>query len=332
MSDYNIYQKAKAEVEARRNAARADADLRNELVRSESEEIRKIDEELTKTGMLIFKTAVEGNASITMEELANTLITNPAIQFMGGAMPLEKGTEFFTGFGEYKIEGFESAAVFMPMIGSIPFVGHVFELGEGADVAAFIKNLNDNANPAWNVCVTADQIVAGSVGNKVLFLMCPKDLPEAGGEVGGAEANVIYPDVDDNTVGVALWNAFEEGMYANPDMSVEEMATVLVTNPSIPFMGGAMPIEKGTEFFSGFDNYKIEGFETAAVYMPMIGSIPFIGYVFNLGEGADVNAFIKNLTDNANPAWNICVTADQVVAGAFNNTVFFLMCPATFEA
>ena len=60
MSDYNIYQKAKAEVEARRNAARADADLRNELVRSESEEIRKIDEELTKTGMLIFKTAVEG--------------------------------------------------------------------------------------------------------------------------------------------------------------------------------------------------------------------------------------------------------------------------------
>ena len=87
-----------------------------------------------------------------------------------------------------------------------------------------------------------------------------------------------------------------------------------------------------SESFSGFDNYKIEGFETAAVYMPMIGSIPFIGYVFNLGEGADVNAFIKNLTDNANPAWNICVTADQVVAGAFNNTVFFLMCPATFEA
>ena len=60
MSDYNVYQKAKAEVEARRNAARADADLRNELVRSESEEIRKIDEELTKTGLLIFKTAVEG--------------------------------------------------------------------------------------------------------------------------------------------------------------------------------------------------------------------------------------------------------------------------------
>ena len=59
MSHYNIYEKAKAEIEARRNAAIMDADMRNELVRSESEEIRQIDTELTKTGMLIFKTAVD---------------------------------------------------------------------------------------------------------------------------------------------------------------------------------------------------------------------------------------------------------------------------------
>ena len=125
-----------------------------------------------------FKTAVEGNASITMEELANTLITNPVIQFMGGAMPLEKGTEFFTGFGEYKIEGFESAAVFMPMIGSIPFIGYIFELSEGQDAASFIKTLQDNANLRWYICVTADQMVAGSVGNKVFFLMCPETAAE----------------------------------------------------------------------------------------------------------------------------------------------------------
>ena len=60
MSDYMIYQKAKAEIEQRRNEARMAADGRNEIVRSESEEIRSIDAELTKTGMLIFKTAVEG--------------------------------------------------------------------------------------------------------------------------------------------------------------------------------------------------------------------------------------------------------------------------------
>ena len=60
MADYSIYQRAKAEIEARRNSAIAEAEMRNELVRSESEEIREIDAELTKTAMLIFKTAVEG--------------------------------------------------------------------------------------------------------------------------------------------------------------------------------------------------------------------------------------------------------------------------------
>lgn len=60
MADYTVYQKAKAEVEARRKNAIAEADMRAELVRSESEEISAIDAELTKTAMLIFKTAVEG--------------------------------------------------------------------------------------------------------------------------------------------------------------------------------------------------------------------------------------------------------------------------------
>ncbi len=60
MSNYSIYEKAKAEIEARRNSARADADMRNEIVRSECEEIAKIDRELTKTGLLIFKTALDG--------------------------------------------------------------------------------------------------------------------------------------------------------------------------------------------------------------------------------------------------------------------------------
>ena len=60
MADYSVYQKAKAKIEARRNAAITEAEMRNELVRSESEEIREIDAELTKTAMLIFKTAVEG--------------------------------------------------------------------------------------------------------------------------------------------------------------------------------------------------------------------------------------------------------------------------------
>lgn len=60
MSNYSLYEKARAEIDARRNSARAEADGRNEIVRAESEEIRRIDAELQGTGLLIFKTAVEG--------------------------------------------------------------------------------------------------------------------------------------------------------------------------------------------------------------------------------------------------------------------------------
>ena len=67
------------------------------------------------------------------------------------------------------------------------------------------------------------------------------------------------------------------------------------------------------------------------MFGPMIGTIPFIGYVFTLAEGADVEAFKTLLTDNANLRWNICTAAEELVVESEGNTVFFLMCPTTFE-
>lgn len=57
---YDIYEKAKAEIAGRRSEAIATSETRCEIVRAESPEIAKIDAELGKTGMLIFKTACEG--------------------------------------------------------------------------------------------------------------------------------------------------------------------------------------------------------------------------------------------------------------------------------
>jgi len=145
------------------------------------------------------------------------------------------------------------------------------------------------------------------------------------------KAAIVAPNVDANTVGGKLWNAFVATKEEKPEISAEEMANILVTNEEIKFMGGAMALEANQEFFNGFGEYKITGYESGAVYMPMIGSIPFIGYVFELPAGADVDAFIKNLNDNADPRWNICVTADQTVIGAYETTVFFLMCPTVIE-
>ena len=54
------YRQAKEEIEKRRVTAVALADARNEELRAMSPEIKQIDDELTGTGLLLFRTACEG--------------------------------------------------------------------------------------------------------------------------------------------------------------------------------------------------------------------------------------------------------------------------------
>lgn len=107
------------------------------------------------------------------------------------------------------------------------------------------------------------------------------------------------------------------------------IAEALSTNSVVPYSLAAMEIEPG--LLQGFDNAEIKGFKEGAVFMPMIGTHPFIGYVFILEDGADTQSFISNLKSNANLRWNICTTADEMVAGSVGNKVFFVMCPSSFE-
>ena len=116
------------------------------------------------------------NAEITAQEMADAILANPMIQFGGASMEVEEG--LLTGFGNAEIKGFTDGVMFAPMIGSIPFVGYVFTLEEGADVDAFLQTLKDNADPRWNICTEAEEMVSGTVEDKVFFVMCPKKLEE----------------------------------------------------------------------------------------------------------------------------------------------------------
>lgn len=129
---------------------------------------------LGKTLLADFKT--KASSGMTTQEIADALLTNSAIKFSGGAMPVEEG--LLSGFDNAEITGFKSGVMFAPMIGSIPFVGYVFELNNASDASAFIAKLEKNANLRWNICVEADEMVTGSSGNKVFFVMCPKTLEE----------------------------------------------------------------------------------------------------------------------------------------------------------
>lgn len=119
-----------------------------------------------------FKADTTGTAS----EIAERLIGNEIIEFMGGAMPIEEG--LLSGFDNTEIKGFKEGAMFAPMMSAIAFVGYVFELNEGSDVEEFKATLKDNANMRWNICVEAEELIVENEGNKVFFIMCPKSFEQ----------------------------------------------------------------------------------------------------------------------------------------------------------
>ncbi len=132
-----------------------------------------------------------------------------------------------------------------------------------------------------------------------------------------------------DTVAQAL--AAEFKALAATETDAQAIADKLAASAAVAAIGPAtMPVEEG--FLTGFDNYEVKGFEAGVMFAPMIGTIPFVGYVFSLADGADADAFVKGLEDNANLRWNICTQADEMVAVAEGNFVFFVMAPASFEA
>jgi hypothetical protein len=137
----------------------------------------------------------------------------------------------------------------------------------------------------------------------------------------------VSSSVDD--LGQALRDSFVTLTTESPDASATDIAEGLLANDFILFDGATMPVEPG--YLSGFDNAEITGFEEGTMFAPQIGSIPFVGYVFTLADDADVESFQTLLSENANPAWNICTEADETVMEVNGNKVFFVMCPSTLE-
>lgn len=128
-----------------------------------------------------------------------------------------------------------------------------------------------------------------------------------------------------STVGQTLKAAFQADHSGTPLDVAERMNS----NAIIPFAPAAEPIQPG--LLNGFGNTEITGFSDGACFGPIIGTIPFIGYVFTLDSGTDGAAFCQTLKNAANLRWNVCTEADEMVVAQAGDKVFFLMCPSQFE-
>lgn len=127
------------------------------------------------------------------------------------------------------------------------------------------------------------------------------------------------------TVGQTLKAAFQ----ADHSGTALQVAERMGSNAIIPFGPAAETIQPG--LLNGFGNTEITGFSEGAFFGPVIGTIPFLGYIFTLDSGTDGAAFCQTLKNAANLRWNVCTEADELVVTQSGDKVFFLMCPAQFE-
>ena len=69
------------------------------------------------------------------------------------------------------------------------------------------------------------------------------------------------------------------------------------------------------------------GFASGAMLAPGMMGVAFVAYVFDLETSAEVPAFIESLENNVDPRWNGCTEAEMTAIGAYDNSVFLIMCP-----
>lgn len=157
----------------------------------------------------------------------------------------------------------------------------------------------------------------------------PDPVPEQSAPVDDVGDASQTPAPDGESPAQQYLAAFKDFINSGAVYACESVADALISNEEItPFAGAVMDVEEG--FLNGFTE-EITGFEEGAMFGPMIGSIPFIGYIFQVPEGDDVDAFMDNLKAKADLRWNVCTQADEMVCEAIGNTVFFVMAPATFD-
>lgn len=129
---------------------------------------------------------------------------------------------------------------------------------------------------------------------------------------------------EEKTVAKTLGIQFEDEI--KNEKNIEKVAKKLAENEILEISVDVSKIKKG-DYISGFQK-EIKDFKNAYAIRPMIGTIPFVAYIF---EVENANEFAEDLKSNADLRWNICTEADEMNAVVNGDYVFFVMSPKNFD-
>lgn len=127
------------------------------------------------------------------------------------------------------------------------------------------------------------------------------------------------PSVGSGTLADKLCAAFSAEMAASGDMMA--VMEALAQNSAIQFSPAVFEMEEG--YLAGFSE-EIYGFKRCIAMAPMIGTIPFVSYVFEVDNPQD---FVSTLSASVMLNWNICTAADEYKTAIVGNYVFIVMAP-----
>ena len=129
---------------------------------------------------------------------------------------------------------------------------------------------------------------------------------------------------EENTVAQTLGRQFESEIENERD--IEKVTKKIAENEILEISVDASQVKRG-DYLSGFQK-EIKDFKNAYVIRPMIGTIPFIAYIFEVENSSE---FAEELKSSADLRWNICTEADEMHVVVRGDYVFFVMSPKNFE-
>lgn len=132
------------------------------------------------------------------------------------------------------------------------------------------------------------------------------------------ENGIIVSNPEDE-LGTKLANLFLDNMGESRD--VLKVAEVLGSEEICGYDCAVVECEEG--YLNGFTD-EVKGFGKGASFAPWIGSIPFVGYIF---ETDNIDELKSKLTDLSDSRWNICTEANDPVMAVYDNYLFFVMTP-----
>lgn len=159
---------------------------------------------------------------------------------------------------------------------------------------------------------------------KFVFIMCILLSASACLLTGCNNSEVKEKGQEEKTIATTLVKQFES--EAKNEKDIEKIAKKISENEAIEISVDVSKINEG-DYISGFQK-EIKDFKNAYAIRPMIGTIPFVAYIFEVENASE---FAEELKANADLRWNICTEADEMRAAVSDNYVFFIMSPKNFE-